>query len=101
MTRSQTTPFADLLKEFRTRRGLSQLELASVAGYSQRHISFLESGRSHPTRGAVLVLADALCDTLEARNSLLQAARFADEYPASALGGARRCGWRWRPAARR
>ena len=86
-SQARTTPFADLLKAFRARRGLSQLQLASVAGYSQRHISFLESGRSQPTRGAVLVLADALCDTLEARNGLLNAARFADEYPASPLEG--------------
>jgi transcriptional regulator with XRE-family HTH domain len=79
--------FADLMKAFRARRGLSQLQLASVTGYSQRHISFLELGRSSPTRSAVLVLADALCETLEGRNTLLRAARFADEYPASPLDG--------------
>jgi transcriptional regulator with XRE-family HTH domain len=77
--------FADLLKVFRARRGLSQLQLADVTGFSQRHISFLESARSHPTRGAVLTIADALCDSLEARNALLRAARYADEYPASSL----------------
>jgi transcriptional regulator with XRE-family HTH domain len=83
----RSSRFADLLKEFRARRGLSQLQLASVTGYSQRHISFLELGRSNPTRAAVLVLADALCESLEARNALLRAARFADEYPASPLDG--------------
>lgn len=87
MAEASAGAFADLMKAFRARRGLSQLQLASVTGYSQRHISFLELGRSSPTRTAVLVLADALCETLEARNALLRAARFADEYPASPLDG--------------
>jgi transcriptional regulator with XRE-family HTH domain len=82
---NRTERFAHLLKIFRARRGLSQHQLAGVTGFSQRHISFLESARSHPTRGAVLTIADALCDSLEARNALLRAAQYADEYPASAL----------------
>ena len=66
---------------------MSQLQLAQVSGYSQRHISFLEIGRSRPTRGAVLVLAEAVCDSLEERNAMLRAAEFADEYPRSTLDG--------------
>jgi transcriptional regulator with XRE-family HTH domain len=79
--------FAALLKDLRTRRGLSQLQLADIAGYSQRHISFLELGRSAPTRGAVLTLAEVVCASLEERNALLRAARYADEYPESLLDG--------------
>lgn len=82
---SRAAGFPPLLKAFRNKRGISQLQLAHITGYSQRHISFLEIGRSQPTRGAVLALAEAVCDTLEERNAMLRAAKFADEYPRSPL----------------
>jgi len=46
-----------LLREWRTARGVSQLDLAMRAGFSARHVSFIETGRSQPSRQAVLVLA--------------------------------------------
>lgn len=54
------TPFSAFLKNWRTRRRLSQLELSLKSGMSQRHISFLESGRSKPSRYAISQFADAL-----------------------------------------
>src|SRR5882672_10371337 len=59
------------------RRGLSQLDLAGVAGTSQRHLSFLESGRTQPSREMVLCLAAALDVPLRQQNALLLAAGFA------------------------
>ena len=52
--------FPGFLKNWRQRRRLSQLELALQSGMSQRHISFLETGRSNPSRFAISQLADAL-----------------------------------------
>jgi len=66
--------FPRLFRQWRTTRNLSQLALASSAGISQRHISWLESGRSKPSREMVLRLAEALNVPLRARNVLLTAA---------------------------
>lgn len=63
MTRVKNRPedaFGPLLKSWRTRRHLSQLDLALDAGLSQRHISFLETGRSRPSRFAVRQICEAL-----------------------------------------
>jgi transcriptional regulator with XRE-family HTH domain len=76
-----TAGFAALLREWRKRRGFSQLELAGRANSSQRHVSFLESGRSRPSRGVVLALTEALDLPLRARNQILAAAGFAPLYP--------------------
>src|SRR5262249_45553853 len=57
---SKKSRFPSHLAEIRKRRGLSQLQLASVAGCSQRHISFLELGRTQPSREMVSRLAVAL-----------------------------------------
>jgi transcriptional regulator with XRE-family HTH domain len=73
-------PFALLLKSWREARKCSQLELALTSRISQRHLSFLESGRARPSREMVLQLADALEVPLRERNSLLTAAGFAPMY---------------------
>jgi len=69
-----------LLREGRRRRRRSQLELALDAGVSARHISFLETGRSNPSREMVIGLAANLDLPLRDRNELLIAAGFAPEY---------------------
>ena len=69
-----------LLKEWRQRRHLSQLDLASMAGVSTRHLSFIETGRSRPSREMVLHLADELDVPLRERNPLLVAAGHAPAY---------------------
>jgi transcriptional regulator with XRE-family HTH domain len=53
-------PVGDLLREWRCRRGLSQLDLATEAEISTRHLSFLETGRSLPSRDMLLRLAEQL-----------------------------------------
>jgi transcriptional regulator with XRE-family HTH domain len=69
--------FGTLLKQWRDRRNFSQLDLAVVSEVSQRHISFLESGRAKPTQGMVLQLATVLEIPLRQQNLLLSAAGFA------------------------
>lgn len=69
-----------MLKAWRGARKLSQLELAVEAGVSQRHLSFLESGRSQPSREMVLALAEALDIPLRERNTLLGAGGYAPLY---------------------
>ncbi|MEP1216853.1 MAG: helix-turn-helix transcriptional regulator [Marinobacter sp.] len=70
----------DLLRSWRQRRRLSQLELSVDADISQRHLSFVESGRSSPSRRMLLRLADELKITPRERNRLLTLAGFAPEY---------------------
>jgi transcriptional regulator with XRE-family HTH domain len=74
------TPVGALLRDWRQRRRLSQLDLASEAGVSSRHLSFLETGRVRPSREMVLHLADELDVPLRERNELLLAAGFAPAY---------------------
>lgn len=69
-----------LLREWRQRRRLSQLDLANDAEVSTRHLSFVETGRSLPSREMVLRLADRLAVPLRERNSLLTAAGYAPMY---------------------
>src|SRR5262245_42204860 len=80
-----TPAFGALLRDWRRRRGASQLELALRTGVSQRHISFVESGRSRPSRDMVSVLATALDVPLRQQNALLMAAGFAPVYRESDL----------------
>src|ERR687892_1665073 len=68
------------LRDWRQRRRMSQLELALEAGVSARHLSFLETGRSKPSREMVLHLAEELEVPLRDRNQLLLAAGYAPEY---------------------
>jgi transcriptional regulator with XRE-family HTH domain len=69
-----------LLREWRQRRNLSQLELALRSAVSARHLSFIETGRSRPSREMVLHLADRLDVPLRERNRLLMAAGFAPVF---------------------
>ena len=78
--------FGLALREWRTRRGLSQLTLANNAGVSSRHLSFVETGRAQPSREMVLLLARALDVPLRDRNDLLSAAGYAPMYRATDLG---------------
>jgi len=74
-----------LLRHWRARRQLSQLDLAGEAGVSPRHVSFIETGRSQPSREMVLTLARALDVPLRDRNDLLTAAGYAPVYRATEL----------------
>lgn len=76
-----TRDVGGLIREWRRRRRLSQLALASEAEISQRHLSFLESGRARPSREMLLHLAEQLGVPLRERNVLLVAAGFAPHYP--------------------
>jgi transcriptional regulator with XRE-family HTH domain len=69
--------FPSLLREWRRKRRLSQLDLALTSGVSQRHVSFLESGRANPSRGMILQLSETLDVPLRERNAWLTAAGFA------------------------
>jgi transcriptional regulator with XRE-family HTH domain len=73
-------PVGELLRSWRRRRSLSQLELALDADVSSRHVSFLETGRSRPSREMVLHLAEHLDVPLRERNTLLLAAGYAPVY---------------------
>ena len=77
--------FASRLRWWRRHRGISQLELAGRAEISQRHLSFLELGRSSPSRAMVLRLAAALEVPLRQQNALLLAAGFAPVWRETAL----------------
>ena len=76
----QRSAFANALRQWRTQRGMSQIELAVSAQTSQRYVSFIESGRSLPGRGMVIRLAEALDLPLRERNALLLAAGYAPAY---------------------
>jgi transcriptional regulator with XRE-family HTH domain len=75
-----TVPLGNLLRDWRRRRRLSQLDLALEAGVSARHLSFLETGRSKPSREMVLHLSEQLEVPLRDRNRLLLAAGFAPAF---------------------
>jgi len=77
--------FGRLLREWRTRRGLSQLDLAVEAGVSSRHLSFVETGRATPSREMVVLLARALDVPFRDRNDLLTSAGYAPVYRATSL----------------
>lgn len=74
-----------LLRAWRERRRVSQLELALRADSSARHISFVETGRSRPSEEMVLRLAEHLDVPVRERNSLLLAAGYAPRYPETPL----------------
>jgi transcriptional regulator with XRE-family HTH domain len=79
------TSFGAHVRWWRVHRGLSQLDLAGAAGTTQRHLSFLESGRTQPSREMVLRLATALDVPLRQQNTLLLAAGFAPVWRESSL----------------
>ncbi|MFD9392422.1 helix-turn-helix domain-containing protein [Streptomyces sp. NPDC060000] len=74
-----------LLRDWRERRRMSQLELALRADSSARHISFVETGRSRPSEEMVLRLAEHLDVPVRERNALLLAAGYAPRYPQTPL----------------
>jgi transcriptional regulator with XRE-family HTH domain len=76
----RTTAIGGLLRTWRERRHLSQLELAGAADISARHVSFLETGRSLPSREMLLRLAERLEIPLRERNGLLLSAGYAPMY---------------------
>src|SRR5262245_19121103 len=83
-----------LLRQWRERRRMSQLALALEAEISSRHLSFMETGRSHPSREMVLLLAEALDVPPRARNDLLAAAGYAPTYRESHLDAPEMAGFR-------
>ncbi|MFF7942763.1 helix-turn-helix domain-containing protein [Nocardia gamkensis] len=82
-TVSESTGFARQLKHWRRLRRVSQLDLAIRADTTQRHLSFLEQGRSRPGRTMVVRLAESLELSLRERNGLLLAAGYAPIFPES------------------
>ncbi|WP_020018170.1 helix-turn-helix transcriptional regulator [Promicromonospora sukumoe] len=77
----------ELLRQWRQRRRLSQLDLAIAADVSARHVSLVETGKSRPSAEMVLRLAEQLDVPLRDRNRLLLAAGFAPRYAERPLGG--------------
>lgn len=81
MSGAQPLPVGQLLRQWRTRRRLSQLDFSVEANVSARHLSFLETGRSQPSRDMLLHLAEQLAIPLRERNVLLVAAGYAPVFP--------------------
>jgi transcriptional regulator with XRE-family HTH domain len=79
------SPVGHLLRGWRAARGMSQLDLALQAGFSARHVSFIETGRTQPSRQALIVLAETLEVPLRERNRLLEAGGFAHVYRQTSL----------------
>src|SRR2546430_15937891 len=79
----------ELLRDWRERRRLSQLELALQAEVSTRHLSFIETGRSRPSSQMILRLSEQLDVPLRERNQLLLAGGFAPAYGQTALDSPR------------
>jgi len=78
-------PIGALLREWRTARRMSQLDLALEAGMSARHLSYVETGKAQASRDLVCRLADVFGMPLRERNALLLAAGYAPQYPENAL----------------
>jgi transcriptional regulator with XRE-family HTH domain len=79
-TQPPQRPVGELLRQWRERRRLSQLDLALLADTSTRHLSFVETGRSRPSRGMLLRLAERLEVPLRERNHLLLAGGYAPAF---------------------
>ena len=86
----------DQLREWRGKRRMSQLELASEAEISTRHLSFLETGRSQPSREMLLHLCEQLDIPLRERNVMLVAAGYAPVFEERPLGSSCRPMQPWR-----
>ncbi|MEV7397561.1 helix-turn-helix transcriptional regulator [Aeromicrobium sp. NPDC092404] len=84
-TTATSSPVGALLRDWRRRRHLSQLDLSIEAGISSRHLSFVETGRSRPSRTMVLQLAATLDVPKREQNQLLVAAGFAPAFPERTL----------------
>jgi transcriptional regulator with XRE-family HTH domain len=84
-TTSHAPPVGGLLQRWRKSRRMSQLDLALESGISARHLSFVETGRTRPSRDMVLRLCGVLSVPLRERNAMLLAAGFAPVYRETAL----------------
>jgi transcriptional regulator with XRE-family HTH domain len=82
---SETRMFSVLLRHHRHARGMSQLDLATSAGISAKHLSFLETGRAQPSRDMILRLGGTLALPLREQNALFLAAGFRETFPAVEL----------------
>jgi len=80
LTATPPQPIGDLLRTWRQRRRLSQLDLANEAEVSARHVSFLETGKARPSREMLLRLAARMDVPLREQNTLLLAAGFAPVF---------------------
>ncbi len=87
MRKDESRLFSALLRHWRTRRGMTQLDLAMAAEVSSRHVSFLETGRAQPSREMVLVLAGSLDVPMRDQNILLESAGFPPAFEEPALDG--------------
>src|SRR4030095_14531897 len=83
----QTDAFGRLLRHWRTARHMSQLALATAAGISTRHLSFLDTGRAQPSREMVQLLTGMLDVPVGERNALLVAAGYTPMHAERPLGG--------------
>lgn len=81
-------PIGALLRDWRTRRRRSQLDLALDVGVSARHLSFIETGRARPSPQMLLAIAERLDVPLRERNRLLLAAGYAPRYAERRLDAA-------------
>ena len=84
-TNTNGNEFAPLLKSWRSKCGVSQLELSLRCDVSQKHISFLEKAHNSPSKMMIMMICDALDIPLRDRNSLLLAGGFASGYRESDL----------------
>lgn len=84
---TDATGFGALLKQWRGRSNISQLNLALCCDVSQKHISFIEKGRTTPSREMVLIICEGLGIALRDRNLMLMAAGFAPVFKMTALDG--------------
>ena len=73
-------PLGQLLRDWRATRGMSQMDVALRAGFSPRHVSFIETGRTQPSRQALLAIAETLDVPLRERNRILEAGGYAGLY---------------------
>src|SRR5579862_1730266 len=85
MSVTTASPVGDHLRAWRIRRRMSQLDLAGEAEVSSRHLSFVETGRSQPSRDMILRLAERLEVPMRERNVLLVAGGFAPVFPERSL----------------
>jgi transcriptional regulator with XRE-family HTH domain len=90
----QVAPLGEQLREWRTRRRMSQMDLALDTDMSARHLSFIETGRSKPSAAMLQRIADCLDVPHRARNALLLAAGYAPDYQERALDSAEMAGMR-------
>ncbi|MGE0807489.1 MAG: helix-turn-helix domain-containing protein [Burkholderiaceae bacterium] len=84
---AERIPVGALMREWRTRRRRSQMDVALAVGVSPRHLSFVETGRSRPSPATLLAMAEELQVPLRERNRLLLAAGYAPRFQERAIAG--------------